>query len=47
VIDALPPEATRAVSEREHTVAAWRLSWKLEWDAESFGGDLGAATPAR
>jgi hypothetical protein len=22
---------TRAVSEREHTVVAWRLSWKLEW----------------
>jgi hypothetical protein len=58
VVDALPDDAraeldldddhrTRAVSEREHTVALWRLSWKLEWDAESFDGNVDAATPVR
>jgi hypothetical protein len=38
---------TRCIDEREHTIAAWRLSWKLEWDAVSFGGDPEAAIPAR
>ncbi len=58
VIEALPEEAkaeldldddhrTMAIAERDLTVAQWRLSWKLEWDAESFTGDPGAATPAR
>jgi hypothetical protein len=58
IVEALPDEAkaeldldddhrTRAVSESEHTVALWRLSWKLEWDEESFGGDPDAGTPAR
>jgi hypothetical protein len=58
VINALPAEAraeldfdddhrTRAISERDLTVADWRLSWKLEWDDVSFSGDPDAATPAR
>ena len=58
IIEALPQTAkdelalddghrTRVVDERELTVADWRLSWKLEWDAESFGGQVGAAMPAR
>jgi hypothetical protein len=58
IIDGLPKSAkeeldldddarTRAVSETELTVAAWRLSWKLEWDYLSFSGDPDAATPAR
>jgi hypothetical protein len=38
---------TRAIDERELTVADWRLSWKLEWDYESFTGHAGAALPAR
>src|SRR5579875_331653 len=29
---------TRAVDWRELTVSDWQLSWKLEWDAESFSG---------
>ena len=58
IIEALPAGATdeldldddrrtRAISERELTVADWRLSWKLEWDYESFSGQAGAALPAR
>jgi hypothetical protein len=58
IVDALPEEAkaeldldddhrTRPVSETEHTVALWRLSWKLEWDDVTFAGDPAAATPAR
>jgi hypothetical protein len=58
IMEALPQEATveldldddhrtRAVDERDLTVADWRLSWKLEWDAESFSGDPDAALPAR
>jgi hypothetical protein len=58
VIAALPNEAkaelelddahrTQAISETDLTVAKWRLSWKLEWDAESFRGNPDAATPAR
>jgi hypothetical protein len=38
---------TRVVSERELTVADWRLSWKLDWDHESFTGQPGAALPLR
>ena len=38
---------TRAIDERELTVADWRLSLKLEWDYESFTGQAGAALPAR
>jgi hypothetical protein len=58
LIEALPEEAkaaldldddhrTQAVAETDLTVARWRLSWKLEWDDESFSGDTDAATPAR
>lgn len=58
IVEALPEQAkaeldlddghrTRAINERELTVADWRLSWKLEWDAESFGGNPDAAIPAR
>lgn len=57
IINELPPEAkeeldldeprTQAIAETELTVIRWRLSWKLEWDAETFGGDADAATPAR
>jgi hypothetical protein len=58
IIEALPAGAmaeldldddrrTRAIDERELTVADWRLSWKLEWDHESFSGQSGAALPAR
>ena len=58
IVEALPQDAkdeldldddhrTRAVPETELTVAAWRLSWKLEWDEMSFGGEADAATPAR
>jgi hypothetical protein len=58
IVEALPEEAkaelaldddhrTRVVDERELTVADWRLSWKLEWDAESFSGDTESAIPAR
>ena len=57
-IEQLPDEAkalldlddghrTRAVPETEYTVAEWRRSWKLEWDADSFGADPEAATPGR
>lgn len=58
VIEQLPPAArnqldlddghrTRTVAERDLTVADWRLSWKLEWDSESFSGEPRAAIPAR
>jgi hypothetical protein len=58
IVEALPATAkaeldldddrrTRAISESELTVAAWRLSWKLEWDEVSFTGDSDAATPGR
>lgn len=58
IVEALPEKAkaeldldddhrTRVVDERDLTVADWRLSWKLEWDAESFSGDPEAAIPAR
>jgi hypothetical protein len=58
IVEALPDEAkaelaldddhrTRVIDERELTVADWRLSWKLEWDAESFSGEPDAAIPAR
>jgi hypothetical protein len=58
LIDKLPQEAkdeldldnddrTQAVAETELTVAKWRHSWKLEWDAASFTGKSDAATPAR
>jgi len=58
ILEALPDEAkaeldldddhrTQAIDERDLKVADWRLSWKLEWDAESFGGDPDAALPAR
>jgi hypothetical protein len=38
---------THCIDEREHTIAARRLSWKLEWDAVSLSGDPEAAIPAR
>jgi hypothetical protein len=57
IIDALPVEAkekldldeprTQVIAETDLTVARWRLSWKLEWDSETLGGDVDAATPAR
>lgn len=58
VMEALPDTAraaldvddevlTQAIDARDLTVAAWRRSWKIELDGESFNGREGAALPAR
>lgn len=38
---------TRVADERDLTLADWRFSWKLEWDADSFSGNEDASIPAR
>ncbi len=47
VKDEIDDDRTKAISDTRQTVANWRLSWKMEWDEESFGDHPSAATPAR
>jgi hypothetical protein len=47
VKDEIDDDRTEAISDTRQTLANWRLSWKMEWDNESFGNNPSTATPSR